>query len=110
MQCLRLIKSCPFLASRAIAERLGVCGSTRYWSTRRDRRTCENCALSRITGATATFGQEKNRLHKLLDNAGIKLSGVAADIDGVCARKMVEERRLAGRRTCSAQCGIYQGL
>ena len=33
---------------------------------------------------------EKNRLHKLLDDAGIKLGGVVADIDGVCASKMVE--------------------
>jgi len=37
-----------------------------------------------------TLGGEKNRLHKLLDDAGIKLGGVVADIDGVCARKMVE--------------------
>jgi transposase len=33
---------------------------------------------------------EKNPLHKLLDDAGIKLDGVVADIDGVSARKMVE--------------------
>jgi transposase len=33
---------------------------------------------------------EKNRLHKLLDDAGIKLGGVVADIDGVSARRMVE--------------------
>jgi hypothetical protein len=39
---------------------------------------------------------EKNRLHKPLDDAGIKLGGVVADIDGVCkadidgACKMVE--------------------
>ena len=33
---------------------------------------------------------EKNRLHKVLDDAGIKLGGVVSDIDGVCARKMVE--------------------
>jgi transposase len=39
---------------------------------------------------TATLAGEKNRLHKLLDDAGIKLGGVVADIDGVCARKMVE--------------------
>jgi hypothetical protein len=32
---------------------------------------------------------EKNRLHKLLDDAGIKLGGVVSDIKGVCARKMV---------------------
>jgi transposase len=39
---------------------------------------------------TATLAAEKNRLHKLLDDAGIKLGGVVADIDGVCARRMVE--------------------
>jgi transposase len=33
---------------------------------------------------------EKNRLHKLLDDAGIKLGAVVSDIDGVSARKMVE--------------------
>ena len=33
---------------------------------------------------------EKNRLHKLLDDAGIKLGGVVADINGVSARRMVE--------------------
>ncbi len=32
---------------------------------------------------------EKNRLHKILDDAGIKLGGVVADIDGVSARAMV---------------------
>jgi transposase len=33
---------------------------------------------------------EKNRLHKLLDDAGIKLGGVVADIDGVSASRMGE--------------------
>jgi transposase len=33
---------------------------------------------------------EKNRLHKILDDAGIKLGAVVADIDGVSARAMVE--------------------
>jgi hypothetical protein len=33
---------------------------------------------------------EKKRLHKLLDDAGIKLGGVVSDVNGVCARKMVE--------------------
>jgi hypothetical protein len=36
------------------------------------------------------LGREKNRLHKLLDDAGIKLGGVVSDIDGACARKMAE--------------------
>ncbi len=39
---------------------------------------------------TGMLAGEKNRLHKLLDDAGIKLGGVVADIDGVCASKMVE--------------------
>ena len=39
---------------------------------------------------SAAAAGEKNRLHKLLDDAGIKLGGVVADIDGICARKMVE--------------------
>jgi hypothetical protein len=34
--------------------------------------------------------ETESRLHKLLDDAGIKLGGVVSDIDGVCARKMVE--------------------
>ena len=33
---------------------------------------------------------EKNRLHKILDDAGIKLGAIVADIDGVSARAMVE--------------------
>lgn len=33
---------------------------------------------------------EKNRLHKLLDDAGVKLGAVVADIDGVSARAMSE--------------------
>ena len=39
---------------------------------------------------TGMLAGEKNRLHKLLDDAGIKLGGVVADIDGVCASKMVK--------------------
>jgi transposase len=39
---------------------------------------------------TGMLAGEKNRLHKLLDDAGIKLGGVVADIDGVCASKMLE--------------------
>jgi transposase len=33
---------------------------------------------------------EKNRLHKLLDDVGIKLGGVVADINGVSAKRMIE--------------------
>lgn len=43
-----------------------------------------------------TLAGEKNRLHKVLDDAGIKLGGVVSDIDGVCARKMIEGL-IAGR-------------
>jgi transposase len=45
----------------------------------------------------AIVAGEKNRLHKLLDDAGIRLGGVVADIDGVCARKMVEGLIAGGR-------------
>jgi transposase len=45
---------------------------------------------------TQALAGEKNRLHKLLDDAGIKLGSVVSDIDGVCARKMVEGL-IAGR-------------
>ena len=34
---------------------------------------------------TGMLAGEKYRLHKLLDDAGIKLGGVVADIDGVYA-------------------------
>jgi transposase len=37
-----------------------------------------------------TLAGEKNRLHKLLDDAGIKLGAVVSDIDGVSARAMIE--------------------
>jgi transposase len=37
-----------------------------------------------------TYAAEKNRLHKILDDAGIKLGGVVSDIDGVSARAMVK--------------------
>ena len=45
----------------------------------------------------AIVAGEKNRLHKVLDDAGIRLGGVVADIDGVCARKMVEGLIAGGR-------------
>ncbi len=32
----------------------------------------------------------KNRMHKLLDDAGIKLGGVVSDINGVSAKRMIE--------------------
>lgn len=37
-----------------------------------------------------TLAGEKNRLHKVLDDAGIKLGAVVSDIDGVSARAMIE--------------------
>jgi transposase len=37
-----------------------------------------------------TLGGEKNRLHKILDDAGIKLGAVVADIGGVSAQAMIE--------------------
>jgi transposase len=38
---------------------------------------------------SAMAASEKNRVHKLLDDAGIKLGGVVSDINGVSAAKMV---------------------
>jgi transposase len=38
---------------------------------------------------SATCSSQINRLHKMLDDAGIKLGAVVADIDGVSARAMV---------------------
>jgi len=37
-----------------------------------------------------TLSAEKNRLNKILDDAGIRLGGVASDIDGVSAQKIIE--------------------
>jgi transposase len=37
-----------------------------------------------------TLAGEKNRLHKLLDDAGIKLGAVVADLGGVSAQAMIE--------------------
>ena len=39
---------------------------------------------------TGMLTGEKNRSHKLLDDAGIQLGGVVADINGVSASKMVK--------------------
>jgi transposase len=38
----------------------------------------------------ATLSAETNRLHKILDDAGIKLGGLVADINGKAARAMVD--------------------
>lgn len=46
--------------------------------------------LSRYRRKLATMhASEVNRLHKILDDAGIKLGGVVSDINGVSAREMV---------------------
>jgi transposase len=37
-----------------------------------------------------TLAAEKNRLHKVLDDAGITLGAVVADINGVSARRMIQ--------------------
>ena len=42
------------------------------------------------TGLTRARGQEIQRLEKLLEDAGIKLSAVAADLTGVSSRAMLE--------------------
>jgi transposase len=38
---------------------------------------------------TSMLGSEKNRIHKILESAGIKVGAVVSDIDGVSAREMV---------------------
>lgn len=38
----------------------------------------------------AMLAAEKNRLHKVLDDAGIVLGAILADIDGVSARRMIQ--------------------
>jgi transposase len=42
------------------------------------------------TKINVTLSAEKNRLNKVLDDAGIRLGGVASDIDGVSAQKIIE--------------------
>jgi transposase len=39
---------------------------------------------------SAMLGSETNRLHKILDDAGIKLGAVVSDVNGVSARAMVK--------------------
>lgn len=36
------------------------------------------------------FSAEKNRLHKILDDAGIRLGGVVSDINGVSSKRIIE--------------------
>ena len=64
------------------------------WSNRASFRpkTSGNCAWSsRYRQKLAqTLAGEKNRLHKILDDAGIKLGAVVADIGGVSPQAMIE--------------------
>ena len=41
------------------------------------------------TKLSTTLAGEKNRLHKLLDAAGVRLGSVVSDIDGVAANKII---------------------
>jgi transposase len=53
-----------------------------------------------------TLAGEKNRLHKLLDDAGIKLGAVVSDIDGVSARAMKENPSRSCQTWPKASCGL----
>lgn len=55
--------------------------------------------LTRYRGKLSGYlAGEKNRLHKVLDDSGIRLGCVVSDIDGVSARRMIEAL-IEGRRT-----------
>jgi transposase len=54
-----------------------------------------------------TLAGEKNRLHKVLDDAGIKLGAVVSDINGVSAQAMLE--RLLGGEDPSALIDLAKG-
>ncbi len=55
------------------------------------RDLCELRLLTRYRRKlSGILAGEKNRLHKVLDDAGIRLGCVVSDIDGVSARAMVE--------------------
>lgn len=55
--------------------------------------------LTRYRGKlSGCLAGEKNRLHKVLDDSGIRLGCVVSDIDGVSARRMIEAL-IEGRRT-----------
>ncbi len=76
-------------SSEWLAE-LGRCGLLRQsFIPPRDLR--ELRLLTRYRGKLSGMrAGEKNRLHKILDDAGIRLGCVVTDIDGVSARAMVE--------------------
>ncbi len=51
---------------------------------------------------------EKNRLHKVLDDSGIRLGAVVSDIDGVSAREMVRAL-LSGKSSPKEIAGLARG-
>lgn len=54
------------------------------------RRVAQGCPAAHGRKKLAgTLAGEKNRLHKVLDDAGIKLGEVVSDINGVSARAMI---------------------
>ena len=68
--------------------------------------------LRNVTRYRQKLGQacaaEKNRLHKMLDDAGIKLGGVVADIDGASARAMI--RGLIDGKPAGELAGLAKGV
>ncbi len=44
----------------------------------------------RYTKLAKLYASEKNRLHKTLDDSGIRLGGVVSDINGMTARKIID--------------------
>ncbi len=63
--------------------------------------------VSRYRQSSAGMAREINRLHKILDDGGIKLGGVVSDINGVSARAMVAA--LIEGEEPSAACSAWQG-
>ena len=51
---------------------------------------------------------EKNRLHKILDDAGIRLGCIVSNVDGVSARKMIEAL-IEGKQTSELIAELAQG-
>lgn len=54
------------------------------------------------------LGSEKNRLHKVLEDAGIRLGSVVSDIDGVSARSMIEAL-IEGEKTLKEIAELAKG-
>ena len=55
-----------------------------------------------------TLASEKNRLHKVLDDCGIRLGAVVSDIDGVSAREMIAAL-IAGDKSPEEIAGLARG-